>query len=337
MKSAHLLRSGRACARRIAAAAARSVIGRAGRPTAAALLALSAALSTLAACTTAEVTSGGPGSTSGEPPVGPVPVVRTDADIVLPVDSMLATTEQMGRVSLATDVLVRECLKRFGKDWPIMPPTGGLPVARNARRYTIVDRAKVAVEGYHPVDLLKAEEAARQRSAGQPPVPQDVRDLWLGSTATAGDRPAPVGGCAGEADRRLHAGVDLTGVGLPQRLTQESFERTRVDSRVRASFARWSACMRGKGYRYRDPFAAFNDPRWGGPQISTGEITTAIADVTCKTKENVAGVMLAVETAYQRRMTDEHAARLTAIKAALAAELANANRILADAGPLPTG
>jgi hypothetical protein len=90
--------------------------------------------------------------------------------------------------------------------------------------------------------------------------------------------------------------------------------------------------MSAKGYRYRDPIAAFDDPRWLGEQISAEEIATATADVECKATANVGGVMLAVETAYQRRLMYKHAAQLAANKRNIDAEVTSAARVLAGGG-----
>src|SRR5690348_12669224 len=77
-----------------------------------------AALTTVAACATAR---GEP----GEPPIGAVPTVRTDADIVLPLDGVVPTAEQLDTVTRALDVLGDACMRRFGLAWPATAPTAG--------------------------------------------------------------------------------------------------------------------------------------------------------------------------------------------------------------------
>lgn len=280
-----------------------------------------AVLITVAACTTAR-------GEQSEPPVGAAPTVRTDADIVLPLDGVVPTAGQLDMVTRALDVLGDACMRRFGLAWPATAPTAGTLGPRNARRYTILDPAKARTEGYHPVDMINHDRAVVARSAKErmPPV---ARSVWTGGSSSYGGRQVPAGGCAGEANRRLHGGAEPVDARLPHWLHWQSFGLMRADSRVGESFAQWSMCMADRGYRYPDPIAAFEDPRWQSPSISPEEIATAVADVACKTAGNVGGVMLAVETAYQRRMLKRYRAEIDAAKAYYAAELASARRVLA--------
>jgi hypothetical protein len=279
-----------------------------------------AALAAVAACTTAR-------HDAGEPPVGATPAVRTDADIVLPLDAVIPTTEQQHTVARALGVLGHACMHRFGLDWPMAQPTAGIPGPRNARRYTILDAAKARVEGYHPVDMINHDKAVLAQDARSRVSPA-AQKVWIGGASSHGGRPVPAGGCAGEASRKLHAGVAPVDASLPHKLHWRSFGLMSRDSRVGESFARWSRCMRDKGFGYRDPIAAFEDQRWQGRSISKEEIATALADVGCKAVANVAGMMLAVEAAYQRRMIEHHSAQIAAAKAYYDAELASARRIL---------
>lgn len=280
-----------------------------------------AALTTLAACTMAR---GGP----SEPPVGAVPTVRTDADIVLPLDGVVPTAEQQDMVTRALDVLGDACMRRFGLAWPATASTAGTLGPRNARRYTILDPSKAQAEGYHPVDMINHDGAVLARAAKERISP-DTQSVWTGGVSSYGGRQVPAGGCAGEANRQLHGGAEPVDARQPYWLHWQSFGQMRADSRVGTSFAQWSMCMADRGYRYPDPIAVFEDPRWQGPSISPEEIATAVADVACKTAGNVGGVMLAVESAYQRRMLDRYRAEIDAAKAYYATELSSARRVLA--------
>jgi hypothetical protein len=275
------------------------------------------------------------GATGREPPIGAIPIVRTDSDIVLPLDAVFQTPGQKRRVSRALDVLGRACMRGFGLDrLAVAPPTGASDprVTRNARRYTVLDRTRVATEGYHPVELIKAEKAALQYAASRPVASPASRDVWLGNGRTHyRGRPVPAGGCVGEAARQLHAGIETVDATVLRRIDLESFHRMITDSRVRSAFAGWSACMTGKGHNYPDPVSAFTDRRWRGPEITPAEIAVALDDVACKTRGNVGGTMLAVEAAYQLHLIDRHAAQVAAIKTFLDAEAASANQILAGA------
>jgi hypothetical protein len=280
-----------------------------------------AALAAVAACTTAP--NGG-----GEPPIGAVVAVRTDADIALPLDTVIPTAEQQHIVMRALSVLGQACMRRFGLDWPVEPPTAPVTGPRHERRYTILDAAKARAEGYHAIDLINQERAALARAAGNHPSTA-ARNIWTGGGSVADGRLIPSGGCAGEATRTLHTGIKPVDTSVPQKLQRQSFDLMLADSRVGRSFARWSTCMKGKGFGYPDPIAAFGDGRWQVAAISRTEIDTATADVDCKVAVDVGGVMLAVETAYQQRMMEQHRTEIAAAKAYFDAELVSARRILA--------
>ncbi|GLZ35344.1 hypothetical protein Lesp02_75310 [Lentzea sp. NBRC 105346] len=232
------------------------------------------------------------------PPVATAPVVRTGADIVLPLDRYLHTAEHRALLDRAADVVGDRCMRRFGLRWEGDPTPE--PVS-NARRYTSLD----AAEAYHP---------ATPPVPRRPPLPAEVKAVWLGEVAFHGG-PVPQGGCVGEAMRILKPGIERIQAGLPQRLQWESYGRTRSDERVHRVFAAWSSCMADRGFHYPDPSAAANDPRWRTPSITPQETVVARADVECKLRTNVAGVMLAVETGYQRELIKQNEAALADVMA----------------------
>ncbi|TWP47592.1 hypothetical protein FKR81_32050 [Lentzea tibetensis] len=257
-------------------------------------------------------------SGSAEPPVGAIPVVRTGADIVLPLDRFQQTSDRRELLSKAVDVVGDRCMRRFGLEWKSDPAPQ--PSLSNTGRYTNLDPAVASADGYH------------SRAAGGPPpsaLPADAKAVWLGEGVTAyRGVPVPSGGCVGEAMRQLKPGIEQIEAGLPQKLQWQSFALTRQDSRVTAAFARWASCMQDKGFRYPDPPTAANDPRWRTERPSPQETATAVADVDCKLRTNVAGVMLAVETAYQQRLADENAGALAAVMAYADRELAIARQVV---------
>lgn len=257
-------------------------------------------------------------SGSAEPPISAIQVVRSGADIALPLDRFQQTSERRELLSKAVDVVGDRCMRRFGLEWKSDPTPQ--PTPSNTGRYTNLDPAVASVDGYHSL------------SAGGPPpsaMSADAKAVWLGEGVTAyRGVPVPSGGCVGEAMRQLKPGIEQIEAGLPQKLQWQSYALTRQDSRVASVFARWRSCMEDKGFRYADPPAAANDPRWRGERPSPQETATAVADVDCKLRTNVAGVMLAVETAYQQRLADENADALTAVMAYADKEIAIARRVV---------
>jgi hypothetical protein len=283
----------------------------------------------VAACALAACQAKNKPSEAGEPRIGDIPTVRSEADIVLPMDSYRPTAEQQRAVSNAGNILGRECMKRFGLDWPASQAAALPGMPRNARRYSVVDPDKVATDGYHAVEQLRAQQIIQAQRADLPAPSNDAVNVWGGrGQSTYNGQAVPAGGCGGEATRKLAGGVVPPDVGLAEKLQLDSFNRTRSDSRVVRAFAAWSSCMEAQGYDYPDPFVAVNDQRWQTNEISKQEIATAVTDVTCKIEAKVAGTMLAVEMAYQQRLIDKHASELNAIKAFLAAETTAAGKVV---------
>lgn len=276
-------------------------------------LGLTAAVAAIGACTS-EPTS----APSKEPAIGAVAEVRSGADIVLPLDIYLLTGEQQKKLDAAITALGRDCMKKFSLSWPANKPAAPDGTPRNTRRYSIIEPEKVSTAGYHVPE--KAPRPIDQEKGTA-----EAMNVWAGrGEQTFRGQPVPAGGCAGEAVRHLTRGVPEADPGIPERLQFETYKQTLADSRVVRVFAAWSACMRGKGYSYPDPYAAASDQRWQTATAGPAEITVAAADVACKADTKVPGVMLAVETAYQNRAAARHARELAAVKVYLENQLANA-------------
>jgi hypothetical protein len=280
------------------------------------LLGLAAAVATVGGCTTERAVA-----QSAEPPIGAIPAVGSGADIVLPLDAYLMNEKQQETFSTAVLVLGRDCMKSFGLSWPVNGQKASDWTPPNARRYAIVEPQKAKTDGYH----LSA--ATTEPAAQKAPSPEAM-NVWAGQgERTFAGKPVPAGGCAGEAVRQLTRGAPTADPGLPEKLQLQTYARTKADSRVVRAFAAWSACMQAKGFSYPDPYAASADQRWRTPKAGPAEIAVATADVACKSQTRLPGLMLAVETAYQNRAAAQNAAALTAVKAYLGTELANAGRV----------
>ncbi|MFE2327485.1 hypothetical protein ACFXD5_26775 [Streptomyces sp. NPDC059385] len=97
---------------------------------------------------------------------------------------------------------------------------------------------------------------------------------------------------------------------LVERLVVENAKRAEQDPQVRAVWSKWSDCMNQEGYSYDGPWDANNDRAFATPQPTDKERAVAVADVKCKHKHNVAGVWMAVETAYQKGAVEANAEAL---------------------------
>lgn len=269
----------------------------------------------LGACATTR-----PATPPAEPATGPTPVVRSGADIVLPLDPYLLTAEKQHTLNTAIIVLGRDCLKTFGLRWPQNAPEKGNTLPRNDRRYAIIDAGKAKTDGYHVAGEIRAKSAEKPTD--------DAMSVWAGQGRTTyAGKPVPPGGCAGQAMRQLTAGAPAADPAVPEKLQLTSYQQTKTDSRIARAFTEWRTCMRAAGFDYPDPYAAGADPRWRTPHPTPAEITTATADVACKTRTNLPSRMLAVETAYQSRAVAAHAAELTAVRSYLEIQDKNATAV----------
>ena len=276
-----------------------------------------------------------PKTDSAEPKLGAIPTVRTAADIVLPLDAYWPSEATRQTITTASGILLEQCMAEFGLEFHSGQSSGPAQSEqeRNARRYFVIDPKAAAVDGYHPSAALRqAQEAVQaQRSSDAAPVSADVINVMEGKgPSTYNGKKVPEGGCSKESARRMGGGrrVDTVTVDV-QRMQAESYNRMQQDSRVINVSRSWSACMHEQGFEYPSPRAANDDQHWNGDGISDAEIATAVADVGCKTRTNIAGTMLAVETAYQQRLVDQHSTQLTELKALFDAEAAGAAKVIA--------
>jgi hypothetical protein len=232
----------------------------------------------------------------------------------LPLDTYLSTPKEVAQAGKAHRELIRRCMHRFGTPITIPePPTGPGPKTRNERRYGLTDPVAAAEVGYGFAHLKPAT-----RPSGTPVGPTLTDKSRAVLTGEGPNLPTglPEGGCSAEAGRRLTP-VDPTtkkplDEDLPQRLSLDSFQRSREDPRVRAAFADWSGCMREKGHQYQQPFDPLADPAFR-PAGSTKERITARDDVACKASTNLVGRWYAVECAYQSVLITEHRAELSVL------------------------
>ncbi len=107
-----------------------------------------------------------------------------------------------------------------------------------------------------------------------------------------------------------------------EEFSAEGYARSEQDARVQDAFDGWSDCMAAAGFQYGDPWEANDDPQWypsedqtsGTARVTDLQIATATADVQCKQDVNLAGIWLAVETAYQLELIADNEERLGQIK-----------------------
>ncbi|MGB2568994.1 hypothetical protein ACPFP2_11140 [Micromonospora citrea] len=261
---------------------------------------------------------------SAEPRVGPTLSLVDLTKFSLPLDRFVLSPVNLTLSTRAEFILTDDCMKRFGLALPPQVASGD-PSMNYSRRYGIFDEALAAKRGYRgPADsgpkVTPLTPQAEAVATGQ------------GQRSYAGKQ-VPEGGCVGEARRVLMEGVrEVPARDLGSVLANESWERSKQDSRVRAVFTSWSSCMKLKGYDYADPMAAVGNPVFGTKEPSPEEIKVAVADVRCKREANVVNVWATVETAYQEMALKQHSKELAAIRAHFEAQERNAEKIIAGRG-----
>ncbi|WP_086822529.1 hypothetical protein [Streptomyces sp. NRRL B-24572] len=296
------------------------------------------------------------GCSTGQPQAGPTAPAavtvtpRSAADPstwTLPMQAYRPTAEQTRTLARAEQKLVGRCLEDFGIVWkpaPALPPVG--PKNMLDWRYGIHDARMSAKFGYQvdPAQQARYEKALKAADA-QPQLSADAQLVLGGTDVPAellqqvgpearrgfyGGRKIPEGGCFGRARRTL--GGSVQGVSpLVQRLTSDSYPTSMEDPLVKAAFARWSACMKTKGFTYPAPMAANDDPRFrpGPGGASRVEIDTALADIGCRATHRVAEIWHEAETRIQRASITRNAAALAADRRALDTSLRKAADVLA--------
>ena len=274
--------------------------------------------------------SDGSGDTAGSgsvPKTASVPKLASTTDKSLPIEAYMYTKEQTDQLNNAVVTLRQDCMRGFGFTYEDQKAQGTFqPKSITQFRYGMTDADDVAVHGYKPAGSekkvvkpapLKLSPAATTALTGT-----DDANVKPGSAEAKGGqdingKKVPAGGCIGEANRKLGASTaqEFGDAPVVVKVNTDSWAKSYNDKRVRDVFAKWSACMKDKGYSYADPMKANDDPQWQKTTTATPrEQQVASADVACKQKHNVLGVWYSVDVAYQKQMIEQNAEALDDVK-----------------------
>ncbi len=273
---------------------------------------------------------GGPAKGPSEPAISPQQVQRPE-QIVLPLDAYFPSKEQSEVIARATQQVGRDCMRRLQVPWPVLSVESLSSAGPNDRRYGLLDPKDAAAYGYQNVRAAMEDKRARAVDTAQQPK-RDSFLVWIGSTRTVAGRPVPEGGCAAEAKRILSGGEAPVDTLPVQERALQSFQRMMSDSRVREVQALWSTCMREAGFNYSNPDQASESDEWLSDPSSDKERAVATADVRCKLRHNLAGVYLAVETAYQQMVIERNEEMLDKVRADLDQQLKSAAALTGTKG-----
>jgi hypothetical protein len=297
------------------------VSSRPGLVTAAAGTAL---LAVLAGCT-----AGGAARDSARAAHPTARVTTAASAAQLPVAAYELSPTQESEANYLGLLLEKNCMARLGFRFlpGLSPGDIALEVRTvselNSRIWGITDPVAAREYGYHLPPWMQGP--GKPQTIGSLPA---AEQFALTGVTLGGDRPSrppagaggfrvPAGGCQALATRDTPAGLGPnggTGTQLMDAIGTQSFLRARSSPRVLAVFARWSACMRGRGYRYSSPFAAAASANLNGP-VTRAEIRMAMTDVACKQSVGLVGVTFSVQAGYQQQMLARYAAQLPGISA----------------------
>ncbi|WP_143200479.1 hypothetical protein [Kitasatospora sp. CB01950] len=280
-------------------------------------LALGVIAVSLAACGS----SGGHRAEAAPPALGAVPIVTEPGQVSLPTDAYLVTPAQITDIIRAQDLVTAQCMAEYGLTGR---PTVlfGLDevVSDRATRslvYGYFDLANAGAKGYatEGIQQLPSGGDAAGGGSDQDQIALSGADPRTGQAVTAlAGKPLPAGGCQQKGRDALGGSTPAPSVGdLPDGGPKVPV----TDPRLVEAFATWSACMKEKGFDYKEPVNAIGDQAWrrsGGAGPSQQEIATATADVACKVANNTVGVAVAVQTAYANQYIESHTAKLTAYR-----------------------
>lgn len=225
--------------------------------------------------------------------------------LVLPLDDYIFSNVEYETTSNAIDLMVRDCMKEQGLSWTALKRPTNLPNMWNRRRYGLIENAVAERLGYHvTADLLSSKVAARM---------EEKRDAKL-STRQAKAANNPKTGCNKKADARLWGGKKPD-LGMLNSLNSEGLTQSQKVPAVQESLRDWRSCMEGRGFRYRDPYAAMGDKAWSKTRRpSRKEIETAVADVQCKSQSRLVAVWSAGEAKIQKSYIRKHRAYFVDLK-----------------------
>lgn len=265
-----------------------------------------------------------------EPSIGEVPTLLESRSLAFPLAPYTADNRQVALLDEAQDVLIDQCMQRYGFRFQQRRKADGTVKQDENRRYGISDPAEAARIGYTnpqvgqtvkpPRPVLGPNEKLVLNGLEVDPslkVPMSQEEAEKSDVATTvvGGQKVPAGGCLRESALKLFTPTKDTVDGMvSQSYGLEAYGRAQKDSRVVAATKSWSECMGKHGYTgYTDPTSlppGITEANIGSPQA----VTAAVQDVECKRETNLVGVWYTVEVAYQQRAIERNAETLDLAK-----------------------
>ncbi|EMF00024.1 hypothetical protein J7W19_19860 [Streptomyces mobaraensis NBRC 13819 = DSM 40847] len=247
--------------------------------------------------------------------VAPDPTIRQGLlrSRELPVEQYLVSFKDATAERAAVLRNVQACMARYGLTYdPPVRPESYTAISDNTanleRRYGLSDRATAEKWGY-----------AWPSAQGEPPRwdPTSAQmDALYGKNGdgevlgSIGGVPVPKGGCNAEAREKAGAQDDSAA----REIGSDSFTRAMKDPAVQQGFDAWSACMKTKGYAYKNPFEITQGPKADDWATSPETKKIAVAEVDCKQSTGLLDVWFATEAKLQEKGIAAKKTRLDAAR-----------------------
>ena len=234
-------------------------------------------------------------------------VKRIDWLATLPVARYLATPSDIANSQRATDILTAQCMRGFGLSWSAPQESTADQISiLNSRRYGVTTMQDAVSDGYElPFEARYRQSLATTESAQETlaligaPLGHDGQPVVA---AFVKGKAVPTGGCLTQARQEINGtAANFARSPAAQKVSEQSFASSLLDTRLGGAFKQWSQCMSGRGFHYSTPLQSAGDPRWTYP-ASALERATAVADVSCASASGVDTTWHDVETAIQNRL-----------------------------------
>lgn len=241
-------------------------------------------------------------------------------ELVLPLDRYQLSVNDIYLIETAKDLLTRDCMKKQGYVWEVIGDRKHYPDLRNRRRYAVIEMPVAKEMGYKTNPrLLGSTDVTAQKLDREARMSPEARKAAMD----------PGNGCYKQAGDRLASGNEED-EDLVNRLNVDSLDRALKSPRVVPAMRSWVRCMAQEGYRYKDFYAASEDPRWAKTKTpSAAEKKTAVADVACKQRTGLVKLLTETERSIEERDIREHRKYFASLAAARERHLAAARTVIA--------
>jgi hypothetical protein len=275
---------------------------------------------------------------SAEPALAAVSVVTSAAMISYPLDEYGPSDSQITTIMKARRIFEIRCMNSLGfqgSNFPALLQTNFNETAKG-QFLTFLDPASARLSGYGYVPDPQSARVSPARSQKDISADNLQAAVMNGYVKNVNGHRVPAGGCTDEGLRSLEKGTSGKLPIDPRYLMLQSQTKAIADPRMRQTMAAWSSCMSASGYSYGTPFQA--EAATAGPRGIDGnfhaaptalERRTATADATCRSKVNLLGKWVAVESAYQRKLIIQNHATLDQSHKIITTWLRNATAVVA--------